>query len=167
MRYLALAAGRASCLATCPADPVAGTPVPQTLPAKEALRMARNSAWLLRHRQEPAVKWDTKGAVFELLRAKGWTRNREVRVPDLAVALEERLGPHVLDVHWKGTASQENRHRGLRELFEHSFRLHHRVCPPVRYLLLLAFLDEPASSLFRARRYIGASRERERVAAVS
>jgi hypothetical protein len=132
-------------LIPCPDDPRAGTAITGLLPADAAQNVARNSAWLLYNPGSPAKPAILRAGIRKMLHNAGWAdfpreaRSRlqcaiSARLGDANLqALQCRINPQFWSKNWLDPLLW-----GYGDIRAH----------PLRYLLLLAFLNRDACDLF-------------------
>jgi len=130
----------------CPAEPRAGEPIPALLGPRAAINVARNSDWLLRNLDPPTDRVVLRQGLYEMLNDAGWIEpNHEVRL-DLQRAMVNILGAD----HLNKLGCSLDPDRRLDEWL--SIVLGQRSLKhqphPLRYLLVLAFLEKEAADFF-------------------
>lgn len=132
-------------LIQCPDEPLAGEPVPALLDRPAAESVARNSLWLLRNHSSPTDRTALRAGVRAMLRDAGWIRQSNIVRPGLRQAVADKLGASHLDKLGCSLPPVGNRAAWLCWTWEElpEIRAH-----PLRYLLLLAFLERNAADLF-------------------
>ena len=139
-----LASGQAK-LISCVADGSDGAPLVPILEGAVAASIARNSLWLLTNAGEPTDPATVRAGVRTMLREAGWISKNNMVARGLRQALAGRLGEAALQALGCRVGIVGNRDAWVGWLWEQrdALRAH-----PLRYLLLLAFLDREVSDLF-------------------
>ena len=132
-------------LLACPADPLAGTAIAQILQGTAAASVARNSLWLLQNTGLPIDPTALRAGVRAMMREAGWITDSNMVRSGIREAVASKLGAKRLEALGCRLGLVGNRDAWLGWLWEKrpEIRAH-----PLRYLLLLAFLDRDVADLF-------------------
>lgn len=132
-------------LFACPKEPGAGVAITQLLTGSIAASIAKNSLWLLLNPSLPTDPLSLRAGVRAMLRDANLISESNSMRPGMREAFTEKLGADRLESLRCRIGLLGNRDAWLGWLWEKrpEIRAH-----PLRYLLLLAFLERDAADLF-------------------